>query len=153
MTATAEAGEAPSRRLRVETALLAAALLAVAFAGLHDIHVLRYQPAGAHGFDDISYHLSEVATWIRYGDLRMIRFSMGDPSTPFYPVLGELSSWVLIAPFGDSDVAARWSSSPSPCSPSWRWPRSPAGWECRAGTPPSPPSSTPRSTTSSRSWR
>ena len=60
----------------------------------------------------LSYHLSEVATWIRYGDLRMLRFSMGDPSTPFYPVLGEMASWVLIAPFRDSDVAARWSQLP-----------------------------------------
>jgi hypothetical protein len=101
------AGEPPSRRRRVETALLAAALLAVAFAGLQDVHHLRYAPAGAHGFDDVSYHLSAVATWVRYGDLRMIRFSMGDPSTPFYPVLGELASWVLLAPFRDSDVAAR----------------------------------------------
>jgi hypothetical protein len=105
-------GEPPSRRLRVETALLAAAFLAVAFAGLQDVHRLRYQPSGAHGFDDNSYHLSAVATWVRYGDLRMIRFSMGDPSTPFYPVLGELSSWVLIAPFRDSDVAARWAQLP-----------------------------------------
>ena len=38
----------------------------------------------------------------------MIRFSMGDPSTPFYPILGEMASWVLIVPFRDSDVAARW---------------------------------------------
>jgi hypothetical protein len=108
----AETVEPPSRRLRVETALLAAALLAVAFAGLDDMRRLRYQPSGAHGFDDNSYHLSAVAEWVRYGDLRMIRFSMGDPSTPFYPVLGELSSWVLIAPFRDSDVAARWSQLP-----------------------------------------
>jgi uncharacterized membrane protein YsdA (DUF1294 family) len=110
--AAAETAEPPSRRLRVETALLAAALLAVAFAGLYDMRQLRYQPPGAHGFDDNSYHLSAVADWIRYGDLRMIRFSMGDPSTPFYPVLGELSSWVLIAPFRDSDVAARWTQLP-----------------------------------------
>ena len=106
------AAELPSRRRRVETALLAAALLAVAFTGLEDAHSLRYAPAGAHGFDDISYHLSAVAAWVRYGDLRMIRFSMGDPSTPFYPVLGELSSWVLLAPFRDSDVAARWAQIP-----------------------------------------
>src|SRR4051794_24812110 len=52
------AGELPSRRLRVETTLLAAALLAVAFAGLEDVQRLRYAPAGAHGFDDNSYHLS-----------------------------------------------------------------------------------------------
>ena len=85
-----------------------AAGLAVALVGLDDMDRLRWAPAGMHGFDDTSYHLSAVATWIRSGDLRMIRFSMGDPSTPFYPVLGEVASWVLIAPFRDSDVAARW---------------------------------------------
>jgi hypothetical protein len=110
--AAEEAVEAPSRRRRIETALLAAAFLTVAFAGFYDMQLLRYQPSGAHGFDDNSYHLSAVADWVRYGDLRMIRFSMGDPSTPFYPVLGELSSWVLLAPFRDSDVAARWSQLP-----------------------------------------
>jgi hypothetical protein len=101
-----------SRRVRIETALLIAAALAIAFFNLHDLIRLRFAPAGAYGFDDVSYHLSTVATWIRYGDLRMIRFSMGDPSTPFYPVLGEMASWVLIAPFRDSDVAARWTQLP-----------------------------------------
>ena len=84
------------------------AALAIALVGLYDMWRLRFAPAGPHGFDDVSYHLSAVATWIRYGDLRMIRFSMGDPSTPFYPILGEIASWVLIAPFRDSDVVARW---------------------------------------------
>jgi hypothetical protein len=97
---------------RIETALLIAAALAIAFFNLHDLVRLRFAPAGPYGFDDVSYHLSTVATWIRYGDLRMLRFSMGDPSTPFYPVLGEMSSWVLIAPFRDSDVAARWTQVP-----------------------------------------
>jgi hypothetical protein len=103
---------AESRRTRIDTALLLAAGLAIAYAGGDDMDRLRFAPAGAHGYDDISYHLSEVATWIRYGDLRMLRFSVGDPSTPFYPVLGELASWVLVAPFRDSDVAARWSQLP-----------------------------------------
>jgi hypothetical protein len=93
---------------RIDLALLIMAGLAVALVGLYDMGRLRWAPAGPHGFDDVSYHLSAVATWIRYGDLRMIRFSMGDPSTPFYPILGEMTSWVLIAPFRDSDVAARW---------------------------------------------
>jgi hypothetical protein len=111
-----EDGPAPApsaaRAPRVDLILLVAAGLAVAFVGLYDMDRLRWSPAGMHGFDDTSYHLSAVATWIRSGDLRMIRFSMGDPSTPFYPVLGEMSSWVLIAPFRDSDVAARWTQLP-----------------------------------------
>jgi len=73
---------------------------------------LRFTPAGAYGFDDASYHLASVATWLRYGDLRMIRFSVGDASTPFYPVLSEVASWTLFAPFRDSDVAARWTQLP-----------------------------------------
>ncbi|HEX4494341.1 MAG TPA: hypothetical protein VIE43_01625 [Thermoanaerobaculia bacterium] len=101
-----------TRSARIDLILLIAAGLAVAFVGLYDMNRLRWSPAGMHGFDDTSYHLSTVATWIRSGDLRMIRFSMGDPSTPFYPVLGEMSSWVLIAPFRDSDVAARWTELP-----------------------------------------
>jgi hypothetical protein len=99
-------------RIRIETVLLFAALLSIAFTGLREIHELRFAPPGYFGFDDNSYHLATVATWIRYGDLRMIRFSMGDPTTPFYPVLGEMASWVLIAPFRDSDVAARWTQLP-----------------------------------------
>ncbi len=104
--------EPGSRRTRIDTALLLTAGLAIAWVGLDDMARLRWAPAGAYGYDDVSYHLSEVATWIRYGDLRMLRFSMGDASTPFYPVLGEMASWVLIAPFRDSDVAARWSQIP-----------------------------------------
>jgi len=106
------AGEGPpagtSRRDHAETALLIAAALAIAYFNLEDLRRLLYAPAGPYGYDDLSYHLSTVATWIRYGDLRMIRFSMGDPSTPFYPILGEMASWVLIAPFRDSDAVARW---------------------------------------------
>jgi 4-amino-4-deoxy-L-arabinose transferase-like glycosyltransferase len=97
-----------SRSLRIDTALLIMAAVAIALVGLDDMRKLLWLPAGAHGFDDISYHLSTVATWIRHGDTRMIRFSMGAATTPFYPILGEMASWVLIAPFGDSDVAARW---------------------------------------------
>jgi hypothetical protein len=104
--------EPGSRRRRIDTALLLTAGLAIAFVGLDDMARRRWAPAGAYGYDDVSYHLSEVATWIRYGDLRMLRFSMGDPSTSFYPVLGEMASWVLIAPFRNSDVAGRWSQLP-----------------------------------------
>ncbi len=102
-----------SRAARIETALLVAAALAIALVVLLEIHDRRYQPPGH--YDDLSYHLSTVATWIRHGDLRMIRFSIGDASTPFYPVLGEVTSWVLIAPFRDSDVAARWTQLPFAC--------------------------------------
>ncbi|HET9768893.1 MAG TPA: glycosyltransferase family 39 protein, partial [Thermoanaerobaculia bacterium] len=95
---------------RAQNVLLIAAALAVVVLGLREAHHARYLETISH--DDLSYHLSAVATWIRYGDLRMIRFSQGDPSTPFYPLLGEMTSWVLIAPFGDSDVAARWTQLP-----------------------------------------
>ena len=105
---TSPAPAPASRAIRVDTALLIMAALAVVLVGVNDMWRIRWAPAGQHGFDDISYHLSAVATWIRHGDVRMIRFSMGDPSTPFYPILGEMASWVLIAPFRDSDVAARW---------------------------------------------
>jgi hypothetical protein len=106
-------GQSTSTRWsRIELALLIAATIAIAMLGAADMFRLRLAPAGPYGFDDNSYHLSEVATWIRHGDLRMIRFSVGDASTPFYPVLGEVSSWVLIAPFQDSDVAARWTQIP-----------------------------------------
>jgi hypothetical protein len=103
---------AAARSARFDLALLIVAGVAVALVGVDDMGRLLGSPVGMHGFDDTSYHLSEVATWIRSGDLRMIRFSMGDPSTPFYPVLGEMASWVLIAPFRDSDVAARWTQLP-----------------------------------------
>jgi Dolichyl-phosphate-mannose-protein mannosyltransferase len=100
------------RFVRIETPLLVSAILAVAYVTFRDMRRLRYAAAGSYGFDDISYHLAAVAVWLRHGDLRMIRFSMGDASTPFYPVLGEVSSWVLFTPFVDSDVAARWTQLP-----------------------------------------
>ncbi|HEV2856516.1 MAG TPA: phospholipid carrier-dependent glycosyltransferase [Thermoanaerobaculia bacterium] len=103
---------APSRWDRIETALLVSAAAAIAMVGLADMFRLRFAPAGPYGFDDISYHLAAVATWLRHGDLRMMRFSVGDASTPFYPVLGEVSSWVLFAPFRDSDAVARWTQIP-----------------------------------------
>lgn len=97
---------------RLERSLLLSALAAVALAGHLDLRANLYKPAGPHSFDDTSYHLSTVATWVRHGDLRMIRFGMGDPGTAFYPAGGELASWALLAPFRDSDVAARWSQLP-----------------------------------------
>ncbi|HKV11506.1 MAG TPA: phospholipid carrier-dependent glycosyltransferase, partial [Thermoanaerobaculia bacterium] len=67
-----------------------------------------YLAPGQSSFDDLSYHLTAVATWHRHGDLRMVKFSMGDSGTAFYPILSEISAWALLAPFRDSDVAARW---------------------------------------------
>src|SRR6185295_8915989 len=109
-TRNGETESKPARRDRIETALLLAAALAISLLLLRELKGMRYLPPGS--YDDLSYHLSAVATWIRHGDLRMVRFSMGDPSTPFYPILGEMASWVLIAPFRDSDVAARWTQLP-----------------------------------------
>lgn len=97
---------------RIETALMISAGAAISLVGLRDVFRLRFAPAGPYGFDDISYHLAAVATWIHHGDLRMMRFSVGDASTPFYPVLGEVASWILFVPFRDSDVAARWTQIP-----------------------------------------
>lgn len=97
---------------RIERVTLVSAILAVALYGVLDMGRLRYAPAGPYGFDDISYHLAAVAVWLQTGDLRMIRFSVGDASTPFYPILGEVASWVLFVPFGDSDVVARWTQLP-----------------------------------------
>jgi hypothetical protein len=53
-----------------------------------------------------------MAVWHRFGDLRMIKFAIGDTSTTFYPVGGEVWSWVLLAPFRDSDVLTRWAQLP-----------------------------------------
>lgn len=94
---------------RLETALLAAAgfvilLLPLAKAAADSF----YLAPGRSSFDDLSYHLTAVATWHRHGDLRMVKFAMGDSGTAFYPILSEISAWALLAPFRDSDVAARW---------------------------------------------
>ncbi|HEX9670714.1 MAG TPA: hypothetical protein VGC93_14680, partial [Thermoanaerobaculia bacterium] len=113
--ATAEASPPPPaapRLLALERLLLAAALLGLAVVTLRAVRAERYALPGSFGFDDLSYHLSAVATWHRYGDLRMLKFDMGDPSTAFYPIGSELVAWVLLAPFRDSDVAARWAQLP-----------------------------------------
>jgi hypothetical protein len=102
----------PARLARAERALLLAAASAFAIAALTTLREIRYEAPGYFGGDDISYHLSAVATWIRHGDLRMIKFSYGDTSTAFYPILGELCSWILIAPLRDSDFFARWTQLP-----------------------------------------
>ena len=101
-----------SRSALVERALLAAVLCALALLTLRAVHDNRYAFPGSFGVDDLSYHLSAVATWHRHGDLRMLKFAVGDTSTAFYPIGAELVAWVLLAPFRDSDVAARWAQLP-----------------------------------------
>jgi hypothetical protein len=94
---------------RVETALLAAAGVVILLLPLGKaVADSFYQAPGRNSFDDLSYHLTAVATWHHYGDLRMVKFSMGDSGTTFYPILSEIAAWTLLAPFRDSDVAARW---------------------------------------------
>jgi hypothetical protein len=109
-----EAGVAPGeadRWTRAEWALVLAAGGAVALLGLKFAYHYRWTPVGL-GPDDESYHLAAMAVWHRFGDLRMIKFAVGDTSTTFYPVGGEVWSWVLLAPFRDSDVLARWAQLP-----------------------------------------
>jgi hypothetical protein len=104
-TSPAPTSEVPGR---TETALLIAA--AVSFALLMTGRLLGdfFDNPGLHNYDDLYYHLTAVATWHRHGDLRMVKFAMGDSATTFYPVLSEIAAWTLLAPFRDSDVAARW---------------------------------------------
>ena len=97
---------------RVETALLLTAAAALGLGLLSTAWRLRFEPVGAFGGDDVSYHMGAVATWLRHGDLRMMKFEFGDRSTAFYPILAEITSWALLAPFRDSDVAARWTQLP-----------------------------------------
>ena len=94
---------------RVETALLAAAGFVILVLPLGKAVADSFDLApGRNSFDDLSYHLTAVATWHHHGDLRMVKFSMGDSGTAFYPILSEIAAWTLLAPFRDSDVAARW---------------------------------------------
>jgi hypothetical protein len=103
---------APTDRLTgIEWALLLAAGGAVALVGLKFLYHYRWVPVGL-GPDDESYHLAAVAVWHRFGDLRMIKFAVGDTSTTFYPVGGEVWSWVLLAPLRDSDFLTRFAQLP-----------------------------------------
>ncbi len=93
----------------------AAILAALAFFGISTavaVFAERYAPPGARGYDDTSYHLSAVATWWQWHDLRSVKFPIGDGSTTFYPVAGELFSYLLLVPFGGTDFLARWSDAP-----------------------------------------
>lgn len=108
----ARAYRTPDHPSRAEEIVEKSAVAALVLATLGAAYVYRYASPGLHGFDDLSYHLAAVATWHQYGDLRMLKFSFGDPSTTFYPILAELWTWALLAPFHDSDVAARWAQIP-----------------------------------------
>jgi hypothetical protein len=104
-------GFATGPRERFEAALTGGTLFAMALGYLSEA-VRRFAKPVAGGPDDLSYHLSAIAVWRHWGDLRMLKFSMGDWGTVFYPILPELSGWVLLTPFGDSDVATRWAELP-----------------------------------------
>ncbi|HYO13798.1 MAG TPA: hypothetical protein VE685_11445 [Thermoanaerobaculia bacterium] len=92
----------------IETALLIAAAASLALLLADRMAADFFDRPGLRNYDDLYYHLTAVATWHRHGDLRMVKFSMGDSATTFYPVLSEVTAWTVLAPFGDSDVAARW---------------------------------------------
>ena len=96
---------------RAEAALAGGTLLAMVLGYLAEA-ARRFAKPLAGGPDDLSYHLSAIAVWRHWGDLRMLKFSMGDWGTVFYPILPELSGWVLLTPFGDSDVVTRWAELP-----------------------------------------
>ena len=99
------------RRDAIEWTLWLAAAGAIALVGLKFLYHYRWVPVGL-GPDDESYHLAAVAVWHRFGDLRMIKFAVGDTSTTFYPVGGEVWSWGLLAPFRDSDFLTRFAQLP-----------------------------------------
>jgi hypothetical protein len=93
----------------------ATTLAALAFFGIATVFAVFSQwdtPPGAHGFDDTSYHLSAAATWHQWHDLRSMKFPIGDGSTTFYPIAGELFSLLLLVPLGGIDFLARWSEVP-----------------------------------------
>ena len=95
-----------------ERALAILALVVLACATVAEVRAARYSAPGTFGFDDLSYHLTTVATWAERGDLAMVKYAVGDDATPYYPIASELVSWALLAPFETNDVAARWSQLP-----------------------------------------
>jgi hypothetical protein len=101
----------PAPSGRVEGVLAALVLGSLAVVVTASASRFAYAPVGLP-YDDASYHLTAVATWHHFGDLRMWKFGVGDGSTAFYPIGGELWTWTLLAPFRDSDVAARWAQLP-----------------------------------------
>lgn len=106
-----DASGAASRRpglRRLATGVLVSALVASGAGLVQRVHHYRLAAPGRFSFDDTSYHLTTVATFQAHHDLRMPRFSYGDPRTPFYPFGSELLAWELTTPFGGGDFAARW---------------------------------------------
>jgi hypothetical protein len=107
--APAREGTSPSPpSSSIETALLLAAAASLALLVAGRLAADFFDNPGLRNYDDLYYHLTAVATWHRHGDLRMVKFAMGDSATTFYPVVSEITAWTLLAPFRDSDVAARW---------------------------------------------
>lgn len=97
---------------RVAAALVAAAVALLVVGVVTDLSAAQLEPPGARAFDDLSYHLPAAATWWRAGDLRMLKFTMGDPATAFYPIDGELVSWALLALLDGNDFLARFTELP-----------------------------------------
>jgi hypothetical protein len=95
-----------------ERGLAAAAVAVLVLVSVAHVRASRYSAPGAYGYDDISYHLTTVASWVKRGDLAMPKFAVGDDATVYYPIGGEILSWTLLSPFRTNDVAARWSQLP-----------------------------------------
>ena len=96
------------RLRRLQRVALGLALLLVVAAFARTVVRYRDAPPGRFNYDDTSYHLTAVATWSVHHDLRMPRFTFGDPRTAFYPFGSELLAWELTTPFSGGDFAARW---------------------------------------------
>jgi hypothetical protein len=96
----------------VEFAVLATTVVIFAIFVVRWTFVHATAPLGSFGGDDNSYHASAVAVWNATHDLRMLKYSFGDPSPTFYPIGSELQSWTLLAPFRNSDFLMRWSQLP-----------------------------------------
>jgi hypothetical protein len=99
---------APLRWRRVQQLVLWTAMLLVLVVFARTVVRYRHVPPGRFNYDDTSYHLTAVATWNVHHDLRMPRFTFGDPRTSFYPFSSELLAWELTTPFAGGDFAARW---------------------------------------------
>jgi hypothetical protein len=99
---------APFRVRRLQRAVLWTAMVIVLAVFAWTVIQYRHAPPGRFNYDDTSYHLTAVATWNLHHDLRMPRFTFGDPRTAFYPFGSELLAWELTTPLGGGDFAARW---------------------------------------------
>jgi hypothetical protein len=78
-----------------------------------DAYAVRLLAPGRYAYDDPSYHLTTVLTWLDFGDLRMPRFAFGDIGTCFYPFFGEAQAYALLAATPTSDFFARWAQLPA----------------------------------------